>query len=72
MHAPLASPKAAAPAGFGWLAIVRIGLVQAAIGALVMLATTVLNRVMVVELGLLAAIRHRSGAALLWRCWLTA
>jgi BCD family chlorophyll transporter-like MFS transporter len=56
MHAPLASPKAAAPAGFGWLAIVRIGLVQAAIGALVMLATTVLNRVMVVELGLLAAI----------------
>jgi MFS transporter, BCD family, chlorophyll transporter len=42
--------------GFGWLGIVRIGLVQAAIGALVMLATTVLNRVMVVELGLLAAI----------------
>jgi MFS transporter, BCD family, chlorophyll transporter len=42
--------------GFGWFGIVRIGLVQAAIGALVMLATTVLNRVMVVELGLLAAI----------------
>lgn len=42
--------------GFGWSGIVRIGLVQAAIGALVMLATTVLNRVMVVELGLLAAI----------------
>ena len=42
--------------GFGWFEIVRIGLVQAAIGALVMLATTVLNRVMVVELGLLAAI----------------
>lgn len=55
MHAPLASPMTT-QAGFGWLAIVRIGLVQASIGALVMLATTVLNRVMVVELGLLAAI----------------
>lgn len=54
MHAPLAS-RVAAKQGFGWLAIVRIGLVQAAIGALVMLATTVLNRVMVVELKLLAA-----------------
>ena len=57
MHAPLASPPVQAQdKGFGWLGIVRIGLVQAAIGALVMLATTVLNRVMVVELGLLAAI----------------
>jgi len=51
-----ASAKTAEAAGFGWLAIVRIGLVQASIGALVMLATTVLNRVMVVELGLAAAI----------------
>ncbi|MDP5102566.1 MAG: PucC family protein, partial [Erythrobacter sp.] len=57
MHAALASPRVvAANTGFGWFGIVRIGLVQAAIGALVMLATTVLNRVMVVELGLLAAI----------------
>ncbi|WP_086608768.1 BCD family MFS transporter [Erythrobacter donghaensis] len=56
MHAPLASPVTVSPEGFGWLAIIRIGLVQAAIGALVMLASTVLNRVMVVELGLLAAI----------------
>lgn len=57
MHAPVASPLTRpASAGFGWIAIGRIGLVQAAIGALVMLATTVLNRVMVVELGLLAAI----------------
>lgn len=57
MHAPLASPAATADeAGFGWLAIIRIGLVQAAIGALVMLATTVLNRVMVVELSLAAAL----------------
>lgn len=43
-------------AGFGWLAIARIGLVQASIGALVMLATTVLNRLMVVEYALAAAI----------------
>lgn len=57
MHGSLASPAVTtAGAGFGWFAIVRIGLVQASIGALVMLATTVLNRVMVVELGLLAAI----------------
>ena len=60
MHAPLASPEtgsgAAEERGFGWPGIVRIGLVQAAIGALVMLVTTVLNRVMVVEIGLVAAI----------------
>jgi len=54
MHGNL--PAVASKTGFGWLAIVRIGLVQAAIGALVMLATTVLNRIMVVELKLLAAI----------------
>jgi BCD family chlorophyll transporter-like MFS transporter len=57
MHAPLASPSAgSASKGFGWLGIARIGLVQASIGALVMLATTVLNRLMVVEFGLAAAI----------------
>ncbi|MEQ5788936.1 BCD family MFS transporter [Erythrobacter sp. NFXS35] len=57
MHAPLASSSTeVSSAGFGWIAIIRIGLVQASVGALVMLATTVLNRVMVVELGLLAAI----------------
>lgn len=56
MHAPLAAPVATQTEGFGWLAIIRIGLVQAAIGALVMLATTVLNRIMVVELSLAAAI----------------
>lgn len=54
MHAGL--PEAETGAGFGWLGIIRIGLVQAAIGALVMLATTVLNRIMVVELSLAAAI----------------
>ena len=40
----------------GWLGIVRLGLVQSAIGAIVMLPTSLLNRVMVVEYGLLAAV----------------
>ena len=40
----------------GWFGIVRLGLVQAAIGAIVMLSTSLLNRVMVVELGLAAAV----------------
>jgi MFS transporter, BCD family, chlorophyll transporter len=40
----------------GWLGIARLGLVQAAIGAIVMLSTSLLNRVMVVELGLAVAI----------------
>lgn len=57
MHGSIASARmATVGTGFGWLGIVRIGLVQASIGALVMLATTVLNRIMVVELGMLAAI----------------
>lgn len=37
---------------FGWLAIVRLGLVQACLGAVVVLTTSTLNRVMVVELAL--------------------
>ncbi|OYW23605.1 MULTISPECIES: BCD family MFS transporter [unclassified Sphingomonas] len=40
----------------GWLGIVRIGLVQSAIGAMVMLVTSLLNRVMVVEYALPAAL----------------
>jgi len=43
-------------AGLGWLGIVRLGLVQSAIGAIVMLATSLLNRVMVVEYALPAAL----------------
>ncbi len=43
-------------AGFGWFAIARIGLIQAAIGAIVVLTTSTLNRVMVIELGLAASI----------------
>lgn len=40
----------------GWPAIVRIGLVQAAIGAVVVFTTSTLNRVMVVELGMAASV----------------
>ena len=43
-------------ATFGWGGIARVGAVQAAIGAMVMLATSLLNRVMVVEYGLAAAV----------------
>lgn len=41
-----------AVAGLGWFGIVRLGLVQTALGAIVVLATSTMNRVMVVELGL--------------------
>lgn len=37
---------------FGWLGILRLGLVQAALGAIVVLTTSTINRVMVVELAL--------------------
>jgi BCD family chlorophyll transporter-like MFS transporter len=40
----------------GWIGIVRLGLVQAALGSIVVLTTSTLNRVMVVELGLAAII----------------
>jgi BCD family chlorophyll transporter-like MFS transporter len=43
-------------ASFGWLQIIRLGLVQACIGGVVVLATSTLNRVIVVELGLAAVI----------------
>lgn len=43
-------------AGLGWVSIVRLGLVQGSIGAVVMLATSLLNRVMVVEYALPAAL----------------
>jgi MFS transporter, BCD family, chlorophyll transporter len=44
------------PAGIGWFGIIRLGTVQAAIGAMVMLATSLLNRVMVVEYAIAATI----------------
>ena len=42
--------------GIGWIGIVRIGLVQTALGAIVVLMTSTLNRVMVVELGFAAVL----------------
>jgi BCD family chlorophyll transporter-like MFS transporter len=42
--------------GFGWLSIIRLGLVQAALGSIVVLTTSTLNRVMVVELSLAAIV----------------
>ena len=40
----------------GWLGIARLGLVQASLGSIVVLTTSTLNRVMVVELALPAII----------------
>lgn len=48
--------QGSAERGLSWIAIIRIGLVQASIGAMVMLTTTVLNRLMVVEYALAAAV----------------
>ena len=45
-----------APEPLGWLGIMRMGLVQASFGAVVVLATGTLNRLMVVEAGLPALI----------------
>ncbi|MBX9757887.1 MAG: BCD family MFS transporter [Beijerinckiaceae bacterium] len=46
-----------APAtGLTWFQIIRIGLVQTAIGAIVVLTTSTLNRVMVIEIGLPALV----------------
>ena len=42
--------------GLGWLGIVRFGLVQAALGAIVVLTTSTINRVMIVELSLPAMV----------------
>ncbi|MEE2950214.1 MAG: BCD family MFS transporter [Pseudomonadota bacterium] len=42
--------------GLGWFAILRLALVQTAIGAMVVLTTATMNRVMVVEHGLAATI----------------
>jgi MFS transporter, BCD family, chlorophyll transporter len=44
------------PVGLGWLGILRLGTVQAGIGAMVMIVTSLLNRVMVVEFALAAAV----------------
>lgn len=43
-------------AALGWIAILRLGLVQTALGAIVVLTTSTINRVMVVELALPAVL----------------
>ena len=43
-------------AGLGWIGIVRLGLVQTALGAIVVLTTSTINRVMIVELALPALV----------------
>ncbi|MEL6977506.1 MAG: BCD family MFS transporter [Pseudomonadota bacterium] len=43
-------------AGLSWLSIIRLGLVQTALGAVVVLCTATINRVMIVELALLAVV----------------
>lgn len=45
-----------APATLGWSGIIRLGLVQTALGAIVVLMTSTINRVMVVELALPAIV----------------
>jgi BCD family chlorophyll transporter-like MFS transporter len=50
-------------APLGWVGIVRLGLVQTALGAIVVLTTSTLNRVMVVELALPAML---PGALVAW------
>ena len=52
----LAFPPPRRIPGLGWLDIIRLGLVQAALGSIVVLTTSTLNRVMVVELSLAAVI----------------
>ena len=45
-----------ASSSLGWAAIARLGLVQAALGAIVVLTTSTINRVMIVELALPAMV----------------
>ncbi|WP_246725097.1 BCD family MFS transporter [Beijerinckia sp. L45] len=53
-----AGPAAQAPAlaPLSWFGIIRLGLVQTALGAIFVLATSTMNRVMVIELALPAAL----------------
>lgn len=51
MNKPMATTMSVI-APLGWISIIRMGLVRASLGAVVVLTTSVLNRVMVVELAL--------------------
>jgi len=55
LSTPLPKP-ASTSTTLGWIAVVRLGLVQAALGAMVVLTTSTFNRVMVVELGFAAMV----------------
>ncbi len=59
---PMNSSQSEAP-HLGWLGIIRMGLVQTALGSIIVLTTSTINRVMVVELALAAAI---PGALVAW------
>lgn len=48
----IVNPASSVVSPLGWFGIVRLGLVQTSLGAIVVLATSTLNRVMVVELAL--------------------
>lgn len=52
----MSTPEPAVPAPLSWLGIVRLGLVQSALGAIFVLSTATLNRVMKVELALPAVV----------------
>ncbi len=56
MSASAFSPRSLSRSGLGWFDIIRLGLVQAALGAIVVLTNSTLNRVMIVELGLAAIV----------------
>ncbi len=53
---PATTPTTADGPYLGWLGVFRLGLVQTALGAIVILTTSTLNRVMVVELALPATL----------------
>jgi len=56
MSAPARTPAPAPARTLSWLAIFRLGLVQMSLGAIVVLMTSTLNRLMVVELALPAVL----------------
>jgi MFS transporter, BCD family, chlorophyll transporter len=56
MGNPGHAPDAGQRPPLGWLGIMRLGLVQTALGAIVVLTTSTINRVMVVELALPAMV----------------
>jgi BCD family chlorophyll transporter-like MFS transporter len=56
VSSPTTTPVKVKDGSLGWFGIVRLGLVQTCIGAIVVMTTSTLNRIMVVELSLPALI----------------